>query len=178
MNATLEKPLRVLMITDVYFPRINGVSTSIKTFKQELTNLGHQITLVAPAYDNDDDGQDWIHRVPSSYLPVDPEDRIMNRKAIRSLYDRELKHQEFDLLHIQTPFIAYYAGMDLAKKLNLPVVITAHTHFEEYLYHYLPWFPKSSMRYAARWFSRRQCNEVDGVIVPSKPMHSVMQDYG
>jgi len=33
------------MISDVYFPRINGVSTSIKTFRNELTELGHEVTL-------------------------------------------------------------------------------------------------------------------------------------
>jgi len=38
------------MISDVYFPRVNGVSTSIATFRRSLRQLGHQSTLVAPAY--------------------------------------------------------------------------------------------------------------------------------
>lgn len=42
--------MRILMLSDVYFPRINGVSTSIQTFAQELINLGHTVTLIAPAY--------------------------------------------------------------------------------------------------------------------------------
>jgi hypothetical protein len=38
------------MISDVYFPRINGVSTSIRTFITELNKQGHRVTLIAPNY--------------------------------------------------------------------------------------------------------------------------------
>ena len=50
--------MRILMTTDVYFPRINGVSTSIKTFHKELTELGHEITLIAPEYGANDGTHD------------------------------------------------------------------------------------------------------------------------
>ena len=33
--------MKLLMISDVYFPRVNGVSTSIQTFRRELAALGH-----------------------------------------------------------------------------------------------------------------------------------------
>ena len=43
-------PMRVLMISDVYFPRVNGVSTSIQTFRRDLAALGCETWLVAPEY--------------------------------------------------------------------------------------------------------------------------------
>ena len=39
------------MLSDVYFPRVNGVSTSIRTFARTLVKRGHSVTLVAPDYD-------------------------------------------------------------------------------------------------------------------------------
>jgi hypothetical protein len=42
--------MRVLFVSDVYFPRVNGVSTSIRTFRSDLTQLGVETLLVAPAY--------------------------------------------------------------------------------------------------------------------------------
>ncbi len=39
-----------LFVSDVYFPRVNGVSTSIRSFRQDLTRLGMESTLVAPQY--------------------------------------------------------------------------------------------------------------------------------
>nr|WP_317623008.1 glycosyltransferase [Thiohalobacter thiocyanaticus] len=43
--------MRILMISDVYFPRVNGVSTSIRTFMRSLRALGHEVRLIAPRYD-------------------------------------------------------------------------------------------------------------------------------
>ncbi len=50
--------------------------------------------------------------------------------------------------------------------------------FEEYLFHYVPFAPRSVMRALARRFSRGQCNELEGVVVPSRPMRDALRDYG
>lgn len=169
--------MRVLMISDVYFPRINGVSTSIQTFQRELTALGHEITLIAPEYGPGDETPGWIHRIPSRRVLFDPEDRMMKREPIFALTD-VMKQKDFDLIHIQTPFVAHYAGIELSRRLNIPRIETYHTHFEEYLYHYLPWSPRPLTRFVTRWFNRRQCNEMDALVVPSTAMIKVLDDYG
>ena len=46
--------MNILFISDVFFPRVNGVSTSIRTFAKELKALGHKVTLIAPSYSSDD----------------------------------------------------------------------------------------------------------------------------
>ncbi len=169
--------MHILMISDVYFPRINGVSTSIRTFRNELINLGHQITLIAPQYLNNDCQEDWIIRIPAWTVPLDPEDRIMRYKFISTLTS-VLSDRKFDLLHIQTPFMAHYAGIALSKALKLPRVVTYHTHFEEYFHHYLPWVPRSILQHGSRLINRLQCNDVDAVIVPSLAMLEILQNYG
>ncbi|MGD8934730.1 MAG: glycosyltransferase [Gammaproteobacteria bacterium] len=168
------------MITDVYFPRINGVSTSIGTFIRVLIQLGHHVTLIAPMYGEDDDKEDQgfeILRIPSHKVPFDPEDRLMKRNLV-DLHLKHLVRQRFDILHIQTPFIAHYSGIRLARRLNIPVVETYHTYFEEYLYHYLRFMPKKSMQWLARRFTRSQSKAVDAMVVPSTLMHKVLVTYG
>ena len=65
--------MRILMISDVYFPRINGVSTSIQTFRRGLHAAGHETILIAPEYPGAAaDSEHGILRVPSRYLPRDP----------------------------------------------------------------------------------------------------------
>ena len=169
--------MRILMISDVYFPRVNGVSTSIKTFRNKLTEQGHQVTLIAPEYGPYDTVDDLMIRIPSRYLPMDPEDRLMKKKLIKQL-EPELRRQQFDIIHVQTPFLAHYVGVWLSGRLGIPVVETYHTYFEEYLYHYLPWLPRGFMKSAARWFTRRQCNAVDALVVPSRAMLDVLREYG
>jgi 1,2-diacylglycerol 3-alpha-glucosyltransferase len=117
--------LHILMISDVYFPRVNGVSTSIRTFRNELVSLGHEVTLIAPQYGPETQHEDWIIRVPSRAVPMDPEDRFMNRDYISALAN-DLKWHKYDLLHIQTPFVAHYAGIELSRKLGLPRLVTYH----------------------------------------------------
>ena len=66
--------MNILMISDVYFPRVNGVSTSIATFRKALSGLGHRVCLVAPDYGAASDDDEDIIRIPSRYLVLDPED--------------------------------------------------------------------------------------------------------
>lgn len=46
--------MNILMLSDVYFPRVNGVSSSICTFSRELQRLGHSVCILAPAYGEGD----------------------------------------------------------------------------------------------------------------------------
>jgi 1,2-diacylglycerol 3-alpha-glucosyltransferase len=101
----------------------------------------------------------------------------MKRAGIFGLLS-QLRERKFDLVHIHTPFLAHYAGVELARRLDIPVVETYHTFFEEYLHHYVPLLPKALTRRAARGFSRSQCNAVDAVVVPSSAMSEVLQQYG
>lgn len=165
------------MISDVYFPRINGVSTSIQTFRQCLTDLGHEVSLIAPDYAAPDPDQADTIRVASRRVIFDPEDRCMNTRQLRDLVSG-LAPGQFDLVHIQTPFLAHYYGVAMATAMGVPCVETYHTYFEEYLYNYVRFMPRAVLRAVARRFSRSQCNALDAVVVPSRPIADVLRDYG
>ena len=169
--------MNILFISDVFFPRVNGVSTSINTFARELNALGHEVTLIAPSYGSDDKHEDWIVRVPSHKIYFDPEDRLMSFRKLKALLPW-VKEKKFDVIHIHTPFTAHYVGIHFGKKLGIPAIETYHTFFEDYLHHYLPFIPQFISRKLARVISRRQCNSVDGIISPSKPMLDVLKKYG
>jgi glycosyltransferase involved in cell wall biosynthesis len=173
-------PLHVLMLSDVYFPRINGVSTSIQTFRNTLAELGVRVTVVAPDYPGTDsaaDAADGVMRLPSRAVPLDPEDRLMRWSSLAQL-DRRLANTNFHVVHVQTPFAAHYAGLRLARARGIPCIATYHTHFEEYLFHYVRFLPKGALRLAARALARRQCNALDAVVVPSQAMAATLRDYG
>ena len=165
------------MISDVSFPRVNGVSTSIETFRRSLAALGHASTLIAPAYPGSQAEASDVIRVPSRGVPRDPEDRLMSRRAVEALLPT-LAQGGFDVVHIHTPFVAHYAGVAIARALGLPVVETYHTFFEEYLHHYVPFLPPALTRFIARRLSRSQCRAVDALLVPSGPVLAALRGYG
>lgn len=169
--------MKILFISDVYFPRINGVSTSIRTFVEQMQNLGHEVHLIAPDYGVATGDEAWIKRIAARSIYFDPEDKLMRYgEVIQRL--PELRQAHYDVVHVHTPFVAHYLGLKLARELNVPCVETYHTFFEDYLHHYLPWIPKPMARSMARAISRRQCNAVDAIVAPSKPMLDVLRDYG
>ncbi len=168
--------MRVLMISDVYFPRVNGVSTSIQTFRRDLAALGCETWLVTPDYPQGWSDDERVLRQPSRYLAFDPEDRMMKPRATRAACMRFAGR--VDVVHIQTPFVAHWVGLQVARELRVPAVETYHTFFEEYLHHYLPLLPASMARAFARTVSRRQCNAVDAVVAPSQQLADVLVSYG
>lgn len=170
--------MRVLMVSDVYAPRVNGVSTSMETFRQKLAGEGVECRLVVPRYGNEDNEveAEGITRVAGRPVPGDPEDRIVRWRAMHRAVAEAAA--DCDLIHVQTPFVAHYAGLAAGRRFGLPVLATYHTLFEEYLQHYAPYVPAGWLRAAARSFSRRQCNALDGVIVPSAAMRERLESYG
>lgn len=169
--------MKILFISDVYFPRINGVSTSISTFVGQFRELGHEVTLIAPEYGIKTKDEAWIKRIPARSIYFDPEDKLMKYGQAIDLLG-ELRREGYDLVHVHTPFVAHYLGRKLAHLLDVPCVETYHTFFEDYLHHYLPFIPKSFAKSIARSISRRQCNEVSAIIAPSQPMLDVLRLYG
>ena len=88
-----------LMVSDVYFPRVNGVSTSIRTFVRALVAMGHRVTLVAPDYgeaareeqarrDAEFGPQFEVVRLPARTIFFDPEDRLFTGRAMREAFER------------------------------------------------------------------------------------------
>lgn len=167
--------MRILMVSDVYFPRVNGVSTSIETFRRTLAERGVEVRLVVPRYAGEA-AEPGVIRVGGRPLPGDPEDRLVGWRAMHRAVAEAA--EDCDLIHIQTPFVAHYAGLAAARRLGRPVLATYHTLFEEYLQHYAPWLPAGWLQRQARAFSRRQCNALDAVVVPSTAMRERLTDYG
>ena len=80
--------MNLLMLSHVYFPRVNGVSTSIRTYAESLAELGHLVTIVAPEYGegNGEDkyGADGAYetiRPPARGIFFDSEDRLIHASA-------------------------------------------------------------------------------------------------
>ena len=171
--------MRIVMVSDVYFPRVNGVSTAIQTYRRALGLHGVDVRLVAPEYGHPcaDDGDVWITRVPARPVPGDPEDRLVRWGRMHETVEAVVE-QGCDLIHVQTPFVAHYAGCATARRYGVPLIATYHTLFEEYLKHYAPLLPAGLLRGLARRFSRRQCNALDAVIVPSRAIEHRLGEYG
>ena len=111
--------MKILFISDVFFPRVNGVSTSIQTFKEDLIKLGHTVHLICPLY-RDEKKITTITRIKSKSIFFDPEDHLMSGKHLKKITPW-IKKQKFDIIHSHTPFVAHFYAKKLSKILKIPL---------------------------------------------------------
>lgn len=125
--------MRIGIFSDTYTPFINGVSTSIVCLKKALEKKGHEVYVVT--VNNEKMGYSY-----------DEKEKVMRIPALKAgIYDyrlsmiysfkakKKIKELNLDVIHSQTEFgIGTFARL-VAMELDIPIVHTYHTLYEEYL---------------------------------------------
>ena len=166
--------MKIGFFTDTYFPQVSGVSTSIKTLKEQLEQKGHEVFIFtttdpkAPKYERN------IIRMPSVPFISFKERRIV----VRGFWFAYLKAKEYDLdlIHTHTEFGAGLLGKWIGKRLEIPVIHTYHTMYEDYL-HYIAKGKVVRPSYV-KFLSRQFVDHSSGVVCPSQRVVDTLRGYG
>ncbi|MDQ0160958.1 glycosyltransferase family 4 protein [Aeribacillus alveayuensis] len=144
--------MKVAIFTDTFFPDVNGVARTLKRFTHHLQERGHQFRIFAPESTNDHLFSNHIYRFTSLPFFLYPECRLALPNMLQ--VKAELLRFQPDIIHIATPFNVGLCGLHYAKKLNIPLVGSYHTDFDQYLEYYdLQIFAKLLWKYM-HWFYR------------------------
>ncbi len=144
--------MRVTLVTETYFPQVNGVSRTLGELVRHLTERGDLVQLIHPNYGEPAARPD-VHLVRSVnlpfykelYLPLPP------FRATRQAID------EFrpDLVHIATEATLGLTVLRHVIRRKLVTVSSFHTNFDQYSRHYrIGWANGTIWRYL-RWFHNR-----------------------
>jgi len=163
----------IAIFTDTFTPQINGIVTSINIFRKELTDMGHNVYVVAPKVTGYNDKADNIVRYFSISYMFQPQYKIA---FPYSLTVPKLSDLKLDIIHAQTPFSMGLLALYLAKKSRVPLVYTHHTFFDGYV-HYIPLNRKLLQKLSVLG-SRTYCNHCTLVLTPSHPMRDLLMEYG
>ncbi|WP_440088192.1 glycosyltransferase [Streptosporangium sp. LJ11] len=132
--------MRVLIVTDSFSPRMDGVAVSVDSLIHGLVSAGHDVGVVFPGrrseYRVDETGtQRW--RVSSFRTPLDG--YPLSLASARSIA-RIIRVFEPDFVSVQTIGSLGVASLRASHRLESPVVLSWHTDFESYLNKYrLAW---------------------------------------
>ncbi len=165
--------MKIGFFTDVYKPVINGVVSSISSFKKGLEELGHKVYVFAPTCPGYKDDEKNILRIESVGLPLQHDYRISLPPLAKKM--RKIIKQ-LDIIHAQHPFfMGNYASFfaDIYKK---PLVFTHHTQYEKYS-HYIP-FEQETTQMFIRWLVKDYANKCDCVIAPSESIRKMLLKQG
>lgn len=165
----------IAVFSESFYPIINGVSISIKTFSRYLREEGCKLFFFAPRYPGYRDEDTTVFRFPSFRFPHHPEYPIPIPLAPR-IYEI-FSSLKVDIVHPHTPFLLGWTAKYLARKSGAVLITTYHTFYEEYAHYGYP-LPKFLTKAFLRKLSKDFCNLCDTVVVPSKPVEELLRRYG
>jgi 1,2-diacylglycerol 3-alpha-glucosyltransferase len=161
--------MRIGIFTDTYTPFINGVTTSVLMLKKGLENKGHKVYVITvnPETMNFSlDSTGTVLRIPG--IPIGIYDyRLTGIYPLKAL--RQIKKWHLDIIHSQTEFGLGTFARIVAKQLNIPLVHTYHTMYEDYV-HYIThgYFDKTSKK-IVEYLTLFYCDKtITELIVPTK----------
>lgn len=142
--------MRIAIFTDTFYPEVNGVANTLKKFTNYLETQDISYKVFAPISVSNGYVSDHIHRLKSLSFFLYPECRLAFPNIIQ--LKTEIEQFSPDIIHVATPFTVGLSGVYFAKKLNIPLVGSYHTDFNDYLHFYdLQFLTKPLWKYM-KWF--------------------------
>ena len=166
--------MKIGFFTDTYLPITFGTEVSIKTFKNQLEKLGHQVFIFCPKYSKKEEKEENVFRFLSFRLIKSPENRLM----IFSLKDiKRIVNLKLDVAHAHTPFSAGILAKIVANKLKIPFFYTSHILYPEYAKY---WFLKENKIFPnlMKFYLKIFGNSCSALIAPSEKMKKLLIEYG
>ncbi|HKY94841.1 MAG TPA: glycosyltransferase family 1 protein [Kiloniellales bacterium] len=151
--------MRVALVTDAWFPQINGVVRTLSRVKDELEAMGHRLSVFAP------------HQFRTLPCPTYPEIRLALLQGGR--LRRRLGEDRPQAIHIATEGPLGMAARRFCLSRRLPFTTSYHTRFPEYVSARFP-VPTSWGYRVMRWFHRPSA----GVMVATASLRDELAGRG
>ena len=167
--------MKILITTDLYATKTNGVVTSIRNLTEELQKKGHEIRILTVSETLKSHKSENVYYIKS--LPLDvvyPDIRMPVYYHHR--YIRELIEWKPDVIHSQCEYFSYHFASYISKKTGAPIVHTYHTLYEQYVTYVLP--NQQLGAHLIALLSRLRLRNAEAVVAPTHKVEHVLQDYG
>lgn len=151
--------MRILIVTDAWFPQVNGVVRTLHTVKQTLEEKGDTVYTLTP----DQFRTIGCPTYPEIHLALFPGAKV--RRRIRQLNP--------NAIHIATEGPLGLAARNYCVRNKIPFTTSFHTRFPEYVKARFGMPVKWGYRFL-KWFH----NAGEGVMVATASLRDELQSYG
>ncbi len=171
MGRMSTPPLRVALFSGNYNYVRDGANRALNTLVGYLLRQGIQVrvyspTVAEPAFPPTGD----LVSLPSLSIPGRAEYRVPLGLSPR--VRRDLAAFNPDIVHISSPDPAAHRAVSWARKRDIPVIASVHTHFETYFRYYHIAF----MEPLAVAILRRLYRRCDALVAPSESFAQVLRE--
>lgn len=122
--------MKILFVTDSYYPHINGVYYFVCRIGPLLQEKGHKVSVIAPSgsiYSSQKiiDGLD-VYGLPSLPVLIYPTVRLPIPILLKSRINRIIQSFKPDIIHIQDHFFLSRVVIRINRDLKIPIIATNH----------------------------------------------------
>ncbi len=166
--------IKVLITTDLFTTKTNGVVTSTHNLIYELERRGHEVRVITFAKGKKSYKEGNTYYIKSISLEwVYPDIRMPSSMAGK--FVKEIVEWKPDVIHSQCEYFSYGFARRIAKKTGAPIVHTYHTLYEDYVGYAIPF--KRIGRWAVRnYISRTRIRQAGAVIAPTEKVKDYLLD--
>ena len=169
--------MRIGIFTDSYLPSISGLVTSELMLKEALEKMGHEVFVVTVNIEKLKYKYDKENKV--IYVPGVPT-KIYDTR-LTTFYNpiafNQIRKWKLDIIHTQTEFSIGTFGRIVAKQLDIPLVHTYHTMYEDYLFYLTKGYFDKPSKKLVEYLTRFYCDTtVSELIVPTKKIYTQFKE--
>lgn len=169
--------MKIALFTETYLPHVNGVVTHIKSLKEGLQMLGHEVLIVT----SDNNTKEHYIKDGVLFCPGITAKKFYNYSvSLPFSYERLKILKDFnpDIIHVHNEFSMGLFGIHASKKLHVPLVYTLHTMYDDYLYYVFPKVLLKPAKYAADRYFKHFADSSAAITGPSQKVYNYLREIG
>lgn len=158
--------MKVLITTDLFTTRTNGVVTSTHNLIHDLKRRGHDVRVITFSKNGKSHAEDGVYYIKSISLEwIYPEVRMPSSRA--SKFIKEIVEWSPDVIHSQCEYFSYGFAKRISRKTGAPIIHTYHTLYEDYVGYVIPF--KRIGRWCVRHLiTKKRLKKAHTIIAPTE----------
>jgi len=169
--------VRIGIFTDTYSPYISGVVTSIKMLEKALIAKGHEVFIVTINFED----MEYKYERNGKLIKIPGISAGVNDCKLSFVYPvkvvKHIKDWDLDIIHSHTEFSVGTFARIIGTQLNIPVVHTYHTMYEDYMYYVTKGYFDSISKKLLEYLTKFSCDKtVQELIVPSQKTYNFLKE--
>lgn len=166
--------MKILMMTNTYYPIVGGLERSIYSFSEYFRSLGHEVLIATPAFGEMPAEEPGIIRIPAIRNFAGTVYSV--NFPVSTLVTRYMREFAPDIVHSHCPYFMGGYALRISRRYAIPLVFTYHTMFEHYV-HCGPLLNAGVKRFLIK-SAAGYANLADQVIVPSASVQAILLRRG
>lgn len=152
--------MKILIVTDAWYPQVNGVCRTLKNLGDELKKIGHQVEYIEP-------NQFFT-------VPMPKYNEIKLSLNVWPRVGKLISKANADIIHIATEGPIGIFAKRYCVKNKLKFTTSYHTQFDKYLKLYYPYLPIK----LAQKFLKGFHSKAEKILVTTQSMKDELQEIG